>query len=102
MLMVHALVLQVLWAALFSLAVLVREGTPPHDAALRAAAAAGLLPLLRACMAAYRVREPWARIKARIAQSPRWAPLLAVPSMHAPGVGTGSVCKHTAPGACLF
>lgn len=48
---------EVLWAALFALAVLVREGGAPHARALRAAAA-GVLPLLRACMHAYKARAP--------------------------------------------
>lgn len=47
---------QVLWAALFALAVLVREGSAPHSLALRSTAAAGMLPLLQSCMAAYKVR----------------------------------------------
>ena len=50
---------QVLWAALFALAVLVREGSAPHSLALRSTAAAGMLPLLQSCMAAYKV---WAGI----------------------------------------
>ncbi len=46
---------EVLWAALFALAVLVREGSAPNRPALRAAAAAGILPLLHSCMAQYKV-----------------------------------------------
>ena len=57
MLLMHPLSLwQVLWAALFALAVLVREGSAPHSLALRSTAAAGMLPLLQSCMAAYKVR----------------------------------------------
>ncbi len=57
MLLMHPLSLwQVLWAALFALAVLVREGSAPHSLALRSTAAAGILPLLQSCMAAYKVR----------------------------------------------
>jgi hypothetical protein len=46
---------EVLWAALFSLAVLVREGSAPNRPAVRAAASAGLLPLLQSCMGHYKV-----------------------------------------------
>jgi hypothetical protein len=58
---------EVLWAALFALAVLVHEGAPPHGAALRATASARLLPLLRGCMRAYRVRYPPHRSNAQLA-----------------------------------
>lgn len=46
---------EVLWAALFALAVLVREGSAPNRPALRSAAVAGILPLLHSCMAQYKV-----------------------------------------------
>ena len=46
---------QVIWAALFALAVLVREGSTPHSPALRAIAACGMLPILNACMSDYKV-----------------------------------------------
>ena len=47
---------QVIWAALFALAVLVREGSTPHSPALRAIAACGMLPILNACMSDYKVQ----------------------------------------------
>ncbi|BDA46284.1 hypothetical protein COCOBI_08-3760 [Coccomyxa sp. Obi] len=47
---------EVLWAALFALAVLVREGSAPHSLALRSTAATGMLPLLQSCMAAYKAK----------------------------------------------
>ena len=46
---------QVIWAALFALAVLVREGSTPHSPALRAIAAAGVLPILEAVLKGYKV-----------------------------------------------
>ena len=47
---------QVIWAALFALAVLVRGGSTPHSPALRAIAACGMLPILNACMSDYKVQ----------------------------------------------
>ena len=49
------MLLQVIWAALFALAVLVREGSTPHSPALRAIAAAGVLPILEAVLRDYKV-----------------------------------------------
>ena len=46
---------QVIWAALFALAVLVREGSTPHSPALRAIAAAGVLPILQTVLRDYKV-----------------------------------------------
>jgi hypothetical protein len=51
---------EVLWAALFSLAVLVRDGNP-HPQAARAIVGAGMLPLLRSAMATYQVGGMGAR-----------------------------------------
>jgi hypothetical protein len=47
---------EVLWAALFALAVLVREGRDPFRPAARAAAAAGTLHILRVAIAKYKAR----------------------------------------------
>ncbi|CAK0751193.1 hypothetical protein CVIRNUC_002049 [Coccomyxa viridis] len=47
---------EVIWAALFALAVLVREGSTPHSPALRAIAACGMLPILNACMSNYKAK----------------------------------------------
>lgn len=50
---------EVLWAALFALAVLVREGGNPYRPATRAVAAAGTLRILQAALQEYKVdREP--------------------------------------------
>ena len=54
---------QVIWAALFALAVLVREGSTPHSPALRAIAACGMLPILNTCMSDYKVRLHAARME---------------------------------------
>lgn len=48
---------QVIWAALFALAVLVREGSTPHSPALRAIAAAGMLPILENVLTDYKVQS---------------------------------------------
>ena len=48
---------QVIWAALFALAVLVREGSTPHSPALRAIAAAGMLPILENVLKDYKVQS---------------------------------------------
>lgn len=54
--LVHSSALQqVIWAALFALAVLVREGSTPHSPALRAIAAAGVLPILQTVLGGYKV-----------------------------------------------
>ena len=55
-LMRRAVTQQVIWAAVFALAVLVREGSTPHSPALRAIAACGMLPILDACMSDYKVQ----------------------------------------------
>ncbi|CAL5227738.1 g10754 [Coccomyxa viridis] len=47
---------EVIWAALFALAVLVREGSTPHSPALRAIAAAGVLPILQTVLSNYKER----------------------------------------------
>lgn len=47
---------EVLWAVLFSLAVLVRDGAQPFQPAIRAVAAAGIPPLLTNALQAYKVR----------------------------------------------
>lgn len=47
--------LQVLWAALFALAVVVRESSQRYVEHMLALAAAGVLPALRSAMAAYRL-----------------------------------------------
>lgn len=47
---------EVLWAALFSLAVLIREGGNPYELSTTAAVDAGLLPLLQAALKDYEVR----------------------------------------------
>ena len=46
---------EVLWAALFSLAVLIREGSNPYILSTEAAVRAGLLPLLQAALKDYEV-----------------------------------------------
>ncbi len=46
---------EVLWAALFSLAVLIREGGDPYIASTDASVEAGLLPLLQAALKDYEV-----------------------------------------------
>lgn len=46
---------EVLWAALFSLAVLIREGAQPYELSITAAIAAGLLPLLKVALKDYQV-----------------------------------------------
>jgi len=46
---------EVLWAALFSLAVLIREGGNPYILSTDAAVEAGLLPLLQAALKDYEV-----------------------------------------------
>lgn len=46
---------EVLWAVLFSLAVLVRDGADPFQPAIRAVAAAGIPPLLSTALQAYKV-----------------------------------------------
>ena len=46
---------EVLWAVLFSLAVLVRDGANPFQPAIRAVAAAGIPPLLSTALQAYKV-----------------------------------------------
>jgi hypothetical protein len=46
---------QVIWAALFALAVLLREGSLPHSPALRAVAAVGMLPILEVVLTDYKV-----------------------------------------------
>ena len=46
---------EVLWAALFSLAVLVREGGDPYTISTSAAVEAGLLPLLQTALKNYEV-----------------------------------------------
>jgi len=46
---------EVLWAALFSLAVLIREGGDPYLASTDASVEAGLLPLLQAALNDYEV-----------------------------------------------
>ncbi len=46
---------EVLWAALFSLAVLIREGGDPYIASTDASVQAGLLPLLQAALKDYEV-----------------------------------------------
>ena len=46
---------EVLWAALFSLAVLIREGQQPYELSLTAAVTAGLLPLLKVALKDYQV-----------------------------------------------
>ena len=47
---------EVLWAVLFSLAVLVRDGANPFQPAIRAVAAAGIPPLLSSALQTYKVR----------------------------------------------
>lgn len=49
---------EVLWAVLFSLAVLVRDGANPFQPAIRAVAAAGIPPLLSVALCTYKV-TPW-------------------------------------------
>lgn len=46
---------EVLWAVLFSLAVLVRDGANPFQPAIRAVAAAGIPPLLSSALHTYKV-----------------------------------------------
>ena len=46
---------EVLWAVLFSLAVLVRDGANPFQPAIRAVAAAGIPPLLSCALQSYKV-----------------------------------------------
>ncbi len=46
---------EVLWAVLFSLAVLVRDGANPFQPAIRAVAAAGIPPLLSCALQTYKV-----------------------------------------------
>ena len=46
---------EVLWAALFSLAVLIREGMQPYELSTIAAVEAGLLPLLKVALKDYEV-----------------------------------------------
>lgn len=46
---------EVLWAALFSLAVLIREGSNPYILSTEAAVQAGLLPLLQSAVKDYEV-----------------------------------------------
>lgn len=46
---------EVLWAALFSLAVLIREGSNPYILSAEAAVQAGLLPLLQSAVKDYEV-----------------------------------------------
>ena len=46
---------EVLWATLFSLAVLIREGGDPYEPATEAAVEAGILPLLQAALRDYEV-----------------------------------------------
>ena len=46
---------EVLWAALFSLAVLIREGSNPYILSTEAAVQAGLLPLLQSAVRDYEV-----------------------------------------------
>lgn len=46
---------EVLWAALFSLAVLIREGSNPYMLSTEAAVHAGLLPLLQSALKDYEV-----------------------------------------------
>lgn len=48
---------EVLWAVLFSLAVLVRDGANPFQPAIRAVAAAGIPPLLSSALEFYKVRH---------------------------------------------
>ena len=47
---------EVLWAALFSLAVLIKEGGEPYMLSTTAAVSAGLLPLLKVALKDYEVR----------------------------------------------
>lgn len=49
---------EVLWAALFSLAVLIREGSNPYIVSTEAAVHAGLLPLLQSAVKDYEVLTP--------------------------------------------
>lgn len=49
---------EVLWAALFSLAVLIREGSNPYILSAEAAVQAGLLPLLQSAVKDYEVKAP--------------------------------------------
>jgi hypothetical protein len=46
---------EVLWAVLFTLAVLVRDGAHPFQPAIRAVAAAGIPPLLTTALQTYKV-----------------------------------------------
>lgn len=46
---------EVLWAVLFSLAVLVRDGANPYQPAIRAVAAAGIPQLLTTALESYKV-----------------------------------------------
>ena len=50
---------EVLWAALFSLAVLIREGSNPYIVSTEAAVQAGLLPLLQSAVKDYEVTSTW-------------------------------------------
>ena len=51
---------EVLWAALFSLAVLIREGSNPYILSTEAAVRAGLLPLLQTAVKDYEVNGCYA------------------------------------------
>ena len=71
---------EILWAVLFSLAVLVRDGANPFQPAIRAVAAAGIPPMLTTALDTYKAS---------------WRPLLC---FLAGPTCTGSTSKRTAWG----
>ena len=75
---------EILWAVLFSLAVLVRDGANPFQPAIRAVAAAGIPPMLTTALDTYKAS---------------WRPLLCF--LAAPTEGHAGCLACSAPANCL-